>query len=275
MLSFIASNAEFRKVLNGFKMSETLVAGGEIFVPKPGAKLPDSVDWRTKGYVTPIKNQGQCGSCWAFSATGSLEGQWFNKTGTLVSLSEQDLVDCSKKEGNQGCEGGLMDQAFTYVAKNKGIDTEASYPYKAKDEKCKFKPADVGANDTGFVDITSGNENDLQEAIATVGPSPWPSTPATTPSSCTSPACTTRRSAALSSWTTEFWLSAMALIAQMNTTSLKIAGALPGECKATSRCPEIARTTVASPPWPATPKCRKSSSAALQSPASGTPACIE
>ena len=99
----------------------------------------NDVDWRTvTGVVTPIKDQGQCGSCWAFSATGSLEGVAQISGKQSFSFSEQQLVDCSSKYGNEGCNGGLMNQAFDYVIAN-GIETEAMYPYTARDGKCASK----------------------------------------------------------------------------------------------------------------------------------------
>ena len=96
-----------------------------------------------------VSTSGQCQSGWAFSAAGSLEGQHFQKTGKLVSLSEQNLIDCSTSYGNNGCQGGLVDNAFKYIKTNGGIDTEASYPYEARNMNCRFKTADVGAMDTG------------------------------------------------------------------------------------------------------------------------------
>jgi len=128
-----------------------------------------TVDWSKKGYVTAIKDQKQCGSCWAFSTTGSLEGQHFAKTGKLVSMSEQNLVDCSKPEGNEGCNGGLMDLGFEYISKH-GIDSEESYPYTAKDGKCMYSKKNVVANLTGCVDIETGSEKALMDAVGKIGP---------------------------------------------------------------------------------------------------------
>lgn len=108
------------------------------------------IDWSTKGAVTGIKNQGQCGSCWAFSATGALEALAFQKTGSLPSFSEQQLVDCSRSYGNQGCNGGLMDSAFKYT-RDKGITGESDYPYTAKDGSCKAFTAKF--KNAGFTDV--------------------------------------------------------------------------------------------------------------------------
>merc|ERR1712002_372417 len=171
--------SEFRSMMNGFKGYNSSVRLGasphhahsvNYGEPDDDIVLPKAVNWTEKGAVTPVKNQGACGSCWAFSATGSLEGQHFRSTGKLVSLSEQNLVDCSRSYGNEGCNGGLMDNAFQYIKENGGIDTEDSYPYEAEDEKCHYNPQAAGAEDKGFVDIREGNEHALKKAVATIGP---------------------------------------------------------------------------------------------------------
>jgi len=162
---------EYKEAYLGLKYDfEDHVSQNE-YTPDYTAALPDTVDWRTQGAVTPIKNQGQCGSCWSFSSTGSIEGAWKLSGHALVGLSEQNLMDCSTKQGNQGCNGGLMDQAFEYVIANKGIDTETSYPYLTKDENvCKFSTSNIGATISSYKDIPSKNESALQAASANIGP---------------------------------------------------------------------------------------------------------
>jgi C1A family cysteine protease len=129
---------EFKAKYLGYKpnTNEVLTYNNELLNAIPS----NDVDWRsTTGVVTPIKDQGQCGSCWAFSATGSLEGTAaLGAKQPSLSFSEQQLVDCSTKYGNEGCNGGLMNQAFQYVIEH-GIETEAQYPYKARDQICKSK----------------------------------------------------------------------------------------------------------------------------------------
>jgi cathepsin L len=162
---------EFGALYNGYRMTDRKQSA-EVHTHNPMFKLADDVDWRSQGVVTGVKDQGQCGSCWAFSTTGSVEGAWAIKNGKakLTSISEQNLVDCSGSYGNYGCDGGLMDNAFQYIIANKGIDTEDSYPYTAADGDCSFKSSSVGSTLSSYKDVASGKEDALTSAIATVGP---------------------------------------------------------------------------------------------------------
>ncbi|XP_040379488.1 cysteine protease 1-like [Oryza brachyantha] len=140
---------------------------GETYRHDGVETLPDSVDWRDQGAVAPIKNQGQCGSCWAFSAVAAVEG--INKivAGDLVTLSEQELVECARNGANSGCNGGMMDDAFAFIARNGGIDTEKDYPYTAMDGRCNLaKKSRKVVSIDGFEDVPENDELSLQKAVA-------------------------------------------------------------------------------------------------------------
>lgn len=126
-------------------------------------EMPAEIDWRTKNAVTPVKDQGQCGSCWSFSATGAMEGAWAISTSTLISLSEQQLVDCSKQYGNLGCKGGLMDNAFSYAVDH-GMCSETDYPYTAAGGSCSKCGPVITVK--GCQDVQVNNQVDLKEAVA-------------------------------------------------------------------------------------------------------------
>ncbi|XP_075665574.1 senescence-specific cysteine protease SAG12-like [Castanea sativa] len=130
-------------------------------------ELPGTMDWRERGAVTDVKNQGTCGACWAFSATAAIEGAIQIKTGNLISLSEQQLVDCSKN-GNVGCGGGNMNNAFRYILQNNGIATEETYPYQEADGTCDQQEAStISAQITEILSISPGDEAQLLQAVAT------------------------------------------------------------------------------------------------------------
>ncbi|KAL6587656.1 hypothetical protein OROMI_000635 [Orobanche minor] len=165
------TNEEYRAMYLGTRRSDATRRfvksrnGSQRYASRGGDEVPESVDWREKGAVAPIKNQGSCGSCWAFSTVAAVEGINHIVTGELITLSEQELVDCDRIE-NAGCNGGLMDYAFRFIISNGGMDTEDDYPYNAIDGKCDTarKNAKVVSID-GYEDVPQ-DEKALQKALA-------------------------------------------------------------------------------------------------------------
>lgn len=171
------TQSEFVRRMNGFNNSEANDLSvkyreySPTFIPPANVKYPFMVDWRPLGAVTEVKDQGNCQSCWSFSATGALEGQHYRAYGRLISLSEQNLIDCSFSYGNNGCNKGFMAKAFQYIRDNGGVDTEDYYPYEGVDiETCRFNKNNIGATISGMRFIKQGNEYDLMLAVAAIGP---------------------------------------------------------------------------------------------------------
>jgi len=158
---------EFSASRKGYKQKSFSPISAETVETIEGG-APNSQDWRTQGFVTPIKDQGQCGSCWSFSSTGSLEGQHFNSTGKLISLSEQQLVDCDST--CYGCNGGLVDNAFDWWIRHGGAVLESDYPYKARDQRCQNSGKQVAATLRSYSNVAKGSESSLKQAAGVVGP---------------------------------------------------------------------------------------------------------
>ncbi|KAK6773011.1 hypothetical protein RDI58_028249 [Solanum bulbocastanum] len=159
------SHDEFKKMYLGLKVQNEKRSNGE-FIYSDFVDLPKSIDWRKKGAVTDVKNQGSCGSCWAFSTVAAVEGINQIKTGNLTSLSELELIDCDTKY-NSGCNGGLMDYAFQFIVSQGGLHKEDDYPYLMEEGTCDEKrdESEVVTID-GYHDVPANDEQSLLKALA-------------------------------------------------------------------------------------------------------------
>uniref|UniRef100_A0A3Q3VUL0 Uncharacterized protein n=1 Tax=Mola mola TaxID=94237 RepID=A0A3Q3VUL0_MOLML len=165
------TNQEYH-VLQGARIDANFAKRGKTVSARKlrnNAKKSDYwfVDYRKMGYVTEVKDQGYCGSCWAFSTTGAIEGQMCKKTGQLISLSEQNLVDCSKPYGTYGCSGAWMANAYDYVI-NQGLQSTSTYPYTSV--PCYYDSRLTVAHISDYRFIPKGDEQALADAVATIGP---------------------------------------------------------------------------------------------------------
>ncbi|XP_043550557.1 procathepsin L-like isoform X2 [Chiloscyllium plagiosum] len=169
------TNEEFNKLKNGLPQIEAVHSTETEADESAGSQSDESnnevrtatVDWRREGLVTPVKNQGQCQASWAFSTTGAIEGQWAKRHGNLVSLSEQNLIDCDRQ--SFGCFDGAVWSAFDYVMKHNGINSAETYPYTEKEGWCRFQPDKPAAKIMNMKRV-SGGEAGLEQAVREIGP---------------------------------------------------------------------------------------------------------
>ncbi|XP_022213321.1 putative cysteine proteinase CG12163 isoform X2 [Drosophila obscura] len=163
------TSTEYKERTGLWQRDEQKPSGGApAVVPAYEGEFPKEFDWRLKNAVTQVKNQGSCGSCWAFSVTGNIEGLYAVKTGELKEFSEQELLDCDTTDS--ACNGGLMDNAYKAIEDIGGLEYEAEYPYEAKKKQCHFNRTLSHVQVSGFVDLPKGNETAMQEWLLTHGP---------------------------------------------------------------------------------------------------------
>ena len=167
---------EFAKTYLNLNYDAMAVANFNPYVVQVKNAAPDAWDWREKGYVSPVKDQGSCGSCWAFSTVGNLEGLYYKEKQTMVTLSEQMIVDCDTYDS--GCNGGLMENTFTWLKENGGIMTDTDYPYKGRKGTCQSDETKyVDMQITGYTKLGSGSstwdpvdEDEIKEFLYETGP---------------------------------------------------------------------------------------------------------
>ncbi|XP_057643904.1 cathepsin 7-like [Chionomys nivalis] len=158
---------EMREMMKG--SSVLTLRNGKHIQKRGDTNIPKTLDWRTQGYVIPVRRQGDCGACWAFAVAAAIEGQLFKKTGKLTPLSVQNLVDCSRSFGTTGCKGGRIYNAFQYVRSNGGLEAEATYPYEAKVRRCRYRAERSVVKVARFY-VVPRNEEALLNALVTHGP---------------------------------------------------------------------------------------------------------
>ncbi|KAL1764784.1 cathepsin 7-like [Sigmodon hispidus] len=170
MFFFLKTVEEMREMMT--EGSVLTLRNGRHIQKRGNTPIPKCLDWRKEGYVTPVLNQNGCGACWAFAVAAAIEGQLFKKTGNLIPLSIQNLIDCSRPFGTNGCKGGRISRAFQYVKRNGGLEAAATYPYEAKNvdgRPCRYSPERSVVKITRLVAV-SRNEEALMNALVNHGP---------------------------------------------------------------------------------------------------------